>query len=74
VLEHDSDLVRSFIVDQSKRDSKETATSLIEVIIDQFIKDKDEGIKMQYAEVMRALLDTNAGIGESVMAEISRVN
>ena len=74
VLEHDSDLVRSFIVDQSKRNSKEASTSLIEVIIDQFIKDKDEGIKMQYAEVMRALLDTYAGIGESVMAEISRVS
>ncbi|KAM3582046.1 Platinum sensitivity protein [Umbelopsis sp. WA50703] len=72
VLEHDSDLVRSFIVDQSKRDPKDTSTSLIEVIIEQFINDKDEGIKMQYAEVMRALLDTNAGIGESVMAEISR--
>ncbi|KAI8583247.1 hypothetical protein K450DRAFT_222684 [Umbelopsis ramanniana AG] len=72
VLEHDSDLVRSFIVDQSKRDPKESSTSLIEVIIDQFTKDSDEGIKMQYAEVMRALLDTNAGIGESVMAEISR--
>ncbi|KAJ2959258.1 hypothetical protein NQZ79_g5223 [Umbelopsis isabellina] len=72
VLEHDSDLVRSFIVDQSKRDPKDTSTSLIEVIIEQFINDEDEGIKMQYAEVMRALLDTNAGIGESVMAEISR--
>jgi hypothetical protein len=55
-------------------DPKESSTSLIEVIIDQFTKDSDEGIKMQYAEVMRALLDTNAGIGESVMAEISRVS
>ncbi|KAG0358923.1 Platinum sensitivity protein [Podila minutissima] len=55
-MEHDPNLVRSYIVKQSEdQDQKQ----LMDVLLDQMLVEEDVGIKLQYSEVLRVLLDTN---------------
>ncbi|KAL1922484.1 uncharacterized protein VTP21DRAFT_10023 [Calcarisporiella thermophila] len=61
VLEQDPNLVRSYILAQTRQEKK----PLVETIIQRFLGDPDLGIKVQYAEVIRVLLDTAAGFGEN---------
>jgi hypothetical protein len=52
-LEHDANMLRSFILTQKKH----KMTTLLEVLIKQMIGDPDEGMKFQYAEIIRQLLE-----------------
>ncbi|RUS23814.1 component of IIS longevity pathway SMK-1-domain-containing protein, partial [Jimgerdemannia flammicorona] len=63
ILEHDPNLVRSYILAQVKQDKLKKP--LVETVIQRFIADQDLGMKAQYAEVIRVLLDTTAGFGDS---------
>ncbi|KAF9384342.1 Platinum sensitivity protein [Podila verticillata] len=55
-MEHDPNLVRSYVVKQSEdKDQKQ----LMDVLLDQMLVEDDVGIKLQYSEVLRVLLDTN---------------
>lgn len=55
-MEHDPNLVRSYIVKQSEdKDQRQ----LMDVLLDQMLVEDDVGIKLQYSEVLRVLLDTN---------------
>lgn len=55
-MEHDPNLVRSYIVKQSEdKDQRQ----LMDVLLDQMLVEEDVGIKLQYSEVLRVLLDTN---------------
>ncbi|CAO3573284.1 unnamed protein product [Mortierella alpina] len=55
-MEHDPNLIRSHIV---KQDEDKVPKKLLDVILDQFLTEEDMGIKLQFSEVIRALLDTN---------------
>ncbi|CAG8740999.1 19260_t:CDS:2, partial [Racocetra fulgida] len=60
LLDTDASIIRSHIVKQAE-DKKKT---LAETIIERFIQDQDLGVKAQYAEALRLLLDMNAGLSE----------
>ncbi|CAG8604714.1 1400_t:CDS:10, partial [Dentiscutata heterogama] len=60
LLDTDASIIRSHIVKQAE-DKKKT---LAETIIERFIQDPDLGVKAQYAEALRLLLDMNAGLSE----------
>lgn len=51
--------VRSHIMLQSK-DNKLLTKPLIEIIVEQAVKDADHGLKVQYFEILRLLLDPNS--------------
>ncbi|KAG0054269.1 Platinum sensitivity protein [Gryganskiella cystojenkinii] len=63
-MEHDPNLVRSYIVKQAE---EKTPKQLLDIILDQFLVEEDMGIKMQYSEVIRMLLDTNTSQGDNGM-------
>jgi len=63
-MEHDPNLVRSYIVKQSE---EQAPKQLMNIILDQFLIEQDMGIKLQYSEVIRMLLDTNTSQGENGM-------
>ncbi|KAI7896594.1 component of IIS longevity pathway SMK-1-domain-containing protein [Mucor mucedo] len=64
--------VRSHIMLQSK-DTKMLTKPLIEVIVEQAVKDADYGLKVQYFEILRLLLDPNnnpqTGPGNDAMSK-----
>ncbi|KAF9353030.1 Platinum sensitivity protein [Mortierella sp. AD094] len=55
-MEHDPNLVRSYIVKQAE---ETVPKKLMDIILDQFLAEGDTGIKLQFSEVIRILLDTN---------------
>ncbi|KAF9113994.1 Platinum sensitivity protein [Mortierella sp. AM989] len=55
-MEHDPNLVRSYIVKQAE---EKVPKQLMNIILDQFLAEGDMGIKLQFSEVIRILLDTN---------------
>ncbi|KAL1922571.1 uncharacterized protein VTP21DRAFT_10110 [Calcarisporiella thermophila] len=63
VLEQDPNLVRSYILAQVKQEKK----PLIETILHHFHADSDIGLKAQYAEIIRVLLDTTSSFGENIL-------
>ncbi|KAF8940168.1 Platinum sensitivity protein [Dissophora ornata] len=63
-MEHDPNLVRSYIVKQAEEKSSK---QLMDIILDQFLAEEDMGIKLQYSEVIRMLLDTNTNQGDNGM-------
>lgn len=63
ILEHDPNLVRSYILAQVKQDKSKK--SLVETVIQRFIADPDLGMKAQFVEVIRTLLDTATGFGDN---------
>ncbi|GJJ70899.1 protein phosphatase 4 regulatory subunit 3 [Entomortierella parvispora] len=63
-MEHDPNLVRSYIVKQSE---EQTPKQLMNIILYQFLIEQDMGIKLQYSEVIRMLLDTNTSQCENGM-------
>ncbi|KAF9425823.1 Platinum sensitivity protein [Podila epigama] len=67
-MEHDPNLVRSYIVKQSE--DKEQR-QLMDIILDQLLVEKDVGIQLQYSEVLRVLLDTNPNQMEGGMQLIN---
>lgn len=61
ILDHDASLLRSFILVQNKHGSR----ALSQVIIDNMFEDPDSGMKNQYAEILKLLLDwTNMDTSE----------
>ncbi|TPX33217.1 hypothetical protein SmJEL517_g03825 [Synchytrium microbalum] len=54
VLEHDPGLVRSFCLAQAKNNHR----PLIDLIIERFLQEPDSGLRSQFAEIIRVLLDT----------------
>ncbi|RIB17482.1 component of IIS longevity pathway SMK-1-domain-containing protein [Gigaspora rosea] len=60
LLDTDASIIRSYIVKQAEEKKK----TLAETIIERFIQDSDLGVKAQYAEALRLLLDMNAGLSE----------
>ncbi|ORY03121.1 DUF625-domain-containing protein [Basidiobolus meristosporus CBS 931.73] len=60
ILDHDPNLVRSYILAQVKQSRK----PLIETVIERLIADEDIGVKVQYAELIKVLLDTSSGFGD----------
>ncbi|KAF9093984.1 Platinum sensitivity protein [Mortierella sp. AD031] len=63
-MEHDPNLIRSYIVRQSE---EKTPKQLMDIILDQFLVEDDVGIRLQFSEVIRILLDTNASQAEAGM-------
>ncbi|KAF9439143.1 Platinum sensitivity protein [Entomortierella beljakovae] len=55
-IEHDPNLVRTFIVTQSE---EKASKQLMNIVLDQFLTEDDIGIKLQFSEAIRMLLDTN---------------
>ncbi|KAF8968671.1 Platinum sensitivity protein [Entomortierella lignicola] len=55
-MEHDPNLVRSYIVKQAE---EKAPKQLMNIILDQFLAEEDMGIRLQFSEVVRILLDTN---------------
>jgi len=55
MLDHETALVRNYCINQMKKDGK----PLIESIIDRFHSDPDSGIRSQYMDILRILLDTS---------------
>jgi len=53
ILDHDASLLRSFVLAQHKHGSR----GLTEVIIEALIQDPDDGMKFQYVEMLRMLMD-----------------
>ncbi|KAI1320357.1 Platinum sensitivity protein [Mortierella claussenii] len=64
-MEHDPNLVRAHIVKQA--DDK-APKQLMDTILDQFLAEKDMGIKLQCSEVIRLLLDTNTNQNDNGMS------
>ncbi|CAG8474974.1 1937_t:CDS:10 [Acaulospora morrowiae] len=60
LLDTDASIIRSYIVKQVDEGKK----TLVEILIERFIQDEDLGVKAQYAEAFRLLLDMNAGLSE----------
>ncbi|KAK9761065.1 Platinum sensitivity protein, partial [Basidiobolus ranarum] len=60
ILDHDPNLVRSYILAQVKQARK----PLIQTVVERFIDDDDVGVKVQYAELIKVFLDTSSGFGE----------
>ncbi|KAG0001725.1 Platinum sensitivity protein [Entomortierella chlamydospora] len=63
-MEHDPNLVRSYIVKQAE---ETVPKKLMDIILDQFLAEGDTGIKLQFSEVIRILLDTNTSQVENGM-------
>ncbi|KAJ3219304.1 Platinum sensitivity protein [Dinochytrium kinnereticum] len=67
ILEHDPAMIRSFCVAQIRQES----TPLIDFIISRFLNETDSGIKSQFVDIIRVLLDTSgtdmgdAGMGHA---------
>ncbi|KAL6611759.1 DUF625-domain-containing protein [Neocallimastix sp. 'constans'] len=55
MLDHETALVRNYCINQMKKEGK----PLIETIIDRFHSDPDSGIRSQYMDILRILLDTS---------------
>ncbi|ORX45214.1 DUF625-domain-containing protein, partial [Piromyces finnis] len=55
MLDHETALVRNYCINQMKKEGK----PLIETIIDRFHSDSDSGIRSQYMDILRILLDTS---------------
>ncbi|KAF9970448.1 Platinum sensitivity protein, partial [Actinomortierella ambigua] len=62
VMEHDPNMLRSFIVKQSE---DKAPVQLLEVIVTRFLHEEELGIKLQLSEIIRAMLDTNTGLSEN---------
>ncbi|CAG8554708.1 352_t:CDS:10 [Diversispora eburnea] len=60
ILDTEASIIRSHIIKQSEENKK----TLAETIIERFIQDEDTGVKVQYSEALRLLLDMNAGLSE----------
>ena len=54
ILENESALVRSYCLAQSKQHQK----SLLEIVIDRFLKESDSGLRSQLSEIIRMMIDT----------------
>ncbi|KAF9565122.1 Platinum sensitivity protein [Mortierella alpina] len=63
-MEHDPNLIRSHIV---KQDEDKAPNQLMDIVLDQFLTEEDMGIKLQFSEVIRALLDTNTNQNDNGM-------
>ncbi|KAG0298431.1 Platinum sensitivity protein [Linnemannia gamsii] len=63
-MEHDPNLIRSYIVRQSEDKSPK---QLMDIILNQFLVEEDVGIRLQFSEVIRSLLDINAAQTETGM-------
>ncbi|KAF9961574.1 Platinum sensitivity protein [Mortierella alpina] len=63
-MEHDPNLIRSHIVKQSE---DKAPNQLMDIVLDQFLTEEDMGIKLQFSEVIRALLDTNTNQNDNGM-------
>ncbi|KAG0202668.1 Platinum sensitivity protein [Mortierella sp. GBA30] len=61
-MEHDPVLIRSHIV---KQFDDKVPRQLMDIILDQFLAEEDMGIKLQFSEVIRVLLDTNTSQNEN---------
>ena len=53
ILDHDAPLLRSFVLAQRKHGSR----ALTDVIIEHLVEDEDSGMKFQFSEILRILLD-----------------
>ncbi|KAG0265149.1 Platinum sensitivity protein [Mortierella polycephala] len=63
-MEHDPNLARSYIV----RQAEEKATpQLMDIVLDRFLSEEDMGLKMQFSEIIRILLDTNTNQNDNGM-------
>ncbi|ORX94442.1 DUF625-domain-containing protein [Basidiobolus meristosporus CBS 931.73] len=60
ILDLDPNLVRSYILAQAKQNQK----PLIETVVERLIVDDDIGVKVQYGEVLKVLLDTSPPFNE----------
>ncbi|KAF9149457.1 Platinum sensitivity protein [Linnemannia schmuckeri] len=63
-MEHDPNLIRSYIVRQSE---DKPPKQLMDIILNQFLVEEDVGIRLQFSEVIRSLLDINAAQTETGM-------
>ncbi|KAG0368633.1 Platinum sensitivity protein [Mortierella sp. AD032] len=63
-MEHDPNLIRSYIVRQSE---DKPPKQLMDIILNQFLVEDDVGIRLQFSEVIRSLLDINAAQTETGM-------
>ncbi|KAG0055115.1 Platinum sensitivity protein [Linnemannia elongata] len=63
-MEHDPNLIRSYIVRQSE---EKPPKQLMDIILNQFLVEEDVGIRLQFSEVIRSLLDINAAQAETGM-------
>ncbi|KAG0221806.1 Platinum sensitivity protein [Mortierella sp. GBA43] len=63
-LEHDGGLVRSHMVDRAADTNRR---QVFDVLLSQFLVEKDAGIIIQFSELIRGLLDMNPNITESGM-------
>ncbi|KAF9907190.1 Platinum sensitivity protein [Linnemannia zychae] len=63
-MEHDPNLIRSYIVRQSV---DKPPKQLMDIILNQFLVEDDVGIRLQFSEVIRSLLDINAAQTETGM-------
>ncbi|KAF8935949.1 Platinum sensitivity protein [Haplosporangium gracile] len=63
-MEHDPNLIRSYIVRQSE---DKPSKQLMDIILNQFLVEEDVGIRLQFSEVIRSLLDINAAQAETGM-------
>ncbi|KAF9582402.1 Platinum sensitivity protein, partial [Lunasporangiospora selenospora] len=66
-IEHDPNVVRSHIV---KQVGAKAPNQLMDIILDLFLKEVDMGIKLQFSEVIRLLLDTNSNQNEVGMPTV----
>ena len=62
ILDHDAPLLRSFVLAQRKHGSR----ALTDIIIERLIEDEDNGMKFQFAEILRILLDSTNVEGSPV--------
>ncbi|KAF9934165.1 Platinum sensitivity protein [Linnemannia zychae] len=63
-MEHDPNLIRSYIVQQAE---EKASKQLMDIILNQFLIEDDVGIRLQLTEVIRSLLDINAAQTETGM-------
>ncbi|KAG0289119.1 Platinum sensitivity protein, partial [Dissophora globulifera] len=63
-MEHDPTLIRIHITKQA---DEKAPRQLMDIILDQFVAEEDMGVRLQYSEVIRMLLDTNTSQAESGM-------
>ncbi|KAK9718188.1 Platinum sensitivity protein, variant 2 [Basidiobolus ranarum] len=64
ILDLDPNLVRSYVLAQVKQNRK----PLIETVVERFIADENLGVKVQYGEVLKVLLDTSPSFGDHSLA------
>ncbi|KAF9181527.1 Platinum sensitivity protein [Haplosporangium sp. Z 11] len=63
-MEHDPILARSYIVKQAE---EKTTPQLMDIVLDRFLSEEDMGLKMQFSEIIRILLDTNTNQNDNGM-------